>query len=77
MYKRQENIVESSKLLLKKNIDKPELTIREEQLLSLFGIEKATKVKGYVSNKTNLICESCFQPIEDAYSCLLYTSRCV
>lgn len=62
-----ENIVESSKLLLKKNIDKPELTIREEQLLSLFGIEKATKVKGYVSNKTNLICESCFQPIEDAY----------
>lgn len=62
-----ENIVESSKLLLKKNIDKPKLTIREEQLLSLFGIEKATKVKGYVSNKTNLICESCFQPIEDAY----------
>lgn len=62
-----ENIVESSKLLLKKNIDKPELTIREEQLLSLFGIERATKVKGYVSNKTNLICESCFQPIEDAY----------
>lgn len=62
-----ENIVESSKLLLKKNIDKPELTIREEQLLSLFGIEKATKVKDYVSDKTNLICESCFQPIEDVY----------
>ena len=62
-----EDIVENSKLHLKKVIDKPELTIREEQLLSLFGIEKTTKAKVYVSNKANLICENCFQPIEEGY----------
>lgn len=62
-----ENIVKSSKLLLGKIIERPELTTREEQLLSLFGIEKTTKVKDYISNKTNSICESCFQPIDEVY----------
>lgn len=63
----KDDILEKSKKLLKEIIDKPSLTIREERLLSLFGIDYIFKVGNYIEDENNTICKSCFQPIEKEY----------
>lgn len=57
----------SVKLLLQKIVDKPELTKREEKILDLFGMENVISVREKIEDRTNIICERCFQPIEEDY----------
>lgn len=61
------DIAKDAELLLQKTVERPELTEREEQLLKLFGIERATNAKRFISDKTNVLCDKCFQPINEEY----------
>lgn len=62
-----EDIVEKTATLLKKTVNKPQLTSRETRLLQLFGIKGAANARSFISNKENTICGQCFQPISNSY----------
>jgi energy-coupling factor transporter ATP-binding protein EcfA2 len=58
---------EKAKALLKKVVEKPQLTDRETKLLQLFGVNGAEDARSFISTKENNICNKCFQPISDEY----------
>jgi len=62
-----EDIVEKTATLLKKTVNKPQLTSRETRLLQLFGIKGAANARSFISNTKNTICGQCFQPISNSY----------
>lgn len=61
------DIIQNTKTYLQEIVNRPKLTDRELQLLQLFGLTGATNVRTFISNKQNIVCEKCFQPIGDTY----------
>lgn len=57
------NIFEESKNLLCRTVSKPTLTDRESELLYLFGIDKLTYAKDYISENVNKTCPTCLRRI--------------
>ncbi|MEA4992923.1 MAG: AAA family ATPase [Oscillibacter sp.] len=61
------NIEVEANHLFQKTISKPSLTLREEKLLGIFGVEVIAAANDYLAVNTNIICQTCLQPITDAY----------
>lgn len=53
--------------LLSQVIDKPELTQREQEILKLFNLSCITDSKLFLSDRRNIICDKCLQPISADY----------
>lgn len=62
-----EKNVQNSEILLKKEVDKPQLTTREQELLDLFSLTGITEAKLFLSNPQNKICDKCLHTISDDY----------
>jgi GTPase SAR1 family protein len=61
------DICDLTKQLLKKVIKKPQLSEREQKLLSHFGIPIVTSARTFLSDSRNAVCDKCFQPISEEY----------
>ena len=62
-----EKIIEAAKKLLTKVPQKPILTLREQELLQLMGIDVLSTAKGFLSVRSHKICPTCLQPISEEH----------
>ena len=65
-----ERIIEDTKKLLAKVPQKPALTLREQELLQMMGIEVLSNAKGFLMTKSHQICPTCLQPITEEHRTL-------
>lgn len=62
-----QEIIEKASGILTRTPRKPTLTLREQELLQMFGIEVLSNAKGFLSVKSNEICPTCLQPISEEH----------
>lgn len=61
------NLEADSEVLLDQVIQRPSLTPRESELLSIFNVGDIISARTFLSNTSNAICPNCFQPINEDY----------
>lgn len=62
-----DDIEERAAALLKKVVNRPELTQREQYLLELFNVPVITEARTFLSNPNNIVCDKCLQKISNEY----------
>ncbi|WP_040664087.1 AAA family ATPase [Oscillibacter ruminantium] len=61
------NLEADSQSLLSQVVQRPSLTQRECELLSIFNVGGITSARTFLSNSSNIVCPNCLQTISDDY----------